>query len=78
MIALIVTVAAIVPNTRASIHVTDEDAMRTTFDQLMMWWNGKAAACRDVCGKRRVHGQAKRELTASYANGDVSCVPSHH
>jgi hypothetical protein len=41
IVALVVTAAAIVPNTRAV--VTDERVARATFDHLTMWWKGKAA-----------------------------------
>jgi len=43
IIALVVTAAAIVPNTRAVAHITDENAATAIFDHLTLWWKGKAA-----------------------------------
>jgi len=42
IVALVVTAAVIVPNTRAVVHISDEN-LPAVFDRLALWWKGKAA-----------------------------------
>ena len=43
IVALVVTAAVIVPNTRAVAHISDKNLAPAVFDRLMLWWKGKAA-----------------------------------
>ena len=43
IVALVVTVAAIVPNARAVTHFSEENVAPAVFDHLALWWKGKAA-----------------------------------
>ena len=43
IVALVVTAAVIVPNTRAVVYVRDTNLASAVFDRLTLWWKGKAA-----------------------------------